>query len=63
MDDEVRDWNDDDDYSCPHCGAVNPEFEELVTPGFTGAPIYTTTWKCCGKQDVDADQDNLGWVK
>lgn len=48
-----------EDDRCPGCGALQPEVEEGKSAGFTGAPIYWTTFKCCGYQETDASEDSL----
>jgi hypothetical protein len=63
-------------YGCPtlcgeHCApaptAACPQHGEPVEPedahaGFTGAPIFVTTF-ACGCQDVDASADSLESVR
>lgn len=49
--------NDPDFYTCPHCGAAEPDAEVQPYIGFAGGHCQAVTWKCCGATDVDDSDD------
>lgn len=48
---------------CPFCGTEKPTVVEENGTGFTGAPIFWSTYSCCGKTDLDDSRDTLDWVR